>query len=248
MAIRYGGVAAVGLMTLCFALPAFGQSDGSTFSINFSSTENTIVVGDGYADPYRATVTYNNGSTFNAGSTIICDDYAHNVVNGETWTATGMQASTLNASNITETRFGSTIGVAGYAEVANLVTQMLSTGNSQQQADLSAAIWWITSGGTKVGSTYTFSGVALDANAASLLSAVLSTSSSTLLAALAKDTNLWILTPTAGQGGSNGSPQEMWVSTPEGGAAILYLLLAAGSCLGAMSFSARNRSEGRETA
>jgi len=247
MAIRYGGVAAVGLMTLCFALPAFGQSDGSTFSINFSATGNTVVVGDGYADPYNGTVTY-GGSTFNAGSTIICDDYSHNVVNGESWTATGMQASTLTGSNITDTRFGSTIGVTGYAEVANLVSQMLSTGNSQQQADLSAAIWWITSGGTKVGSTYSFNGVTLDANAASLLSAVLSTSSSTLLAALAKDTNLWILTPTAGQGGSNGSPQEMWVSTPEGGAALLYLLLAAGTCFGAISFSSKNRSEGRETA
>jgi hypothetical protein len=247
MAIRYGGVAAIGLMTLCFALPAFGQSDGSTFSINFSATANTVVVGDGYADPYNGTVTY-GGSTFNAGSTIICDDYSHNVVNGESWTATGMQASTLSGANITNTRFGSSMGVLGYAEVANLVSQMLSTGNSQQQADLSAAIWWITSGGAKVGSSYTFNGVTLDANAASLLSAVLSTSSSTLLAALAKDTNLWILTPTAGQGGSNGSPQEMWVSTPEGGATLLYLLLAAASCFGAMSFSSRIRTNGRETA
>ena len=247
MRIRDGGLAVVGLMALCFAIPAFGQSDGSTFSISFSTATNPVIVGDGYSDPYTGTVTY-NGSNFNANNLIICDDYSHNVVNGENWTTTGMQASTLTASNITATRFGSTIGVNGYAEVANLVTQMLSTGNQQQQGDLSAAIWWITSGGTKSGNTYTFNGVTLDANAAALLSAVLNTSSSTLLAALAKDTNLWILTPTAGQGGSNGSPHEMWMSTPEGGAAYLYLLLAAISCFGAMSFSARKRSENHETA
>lgn len=247
MRIRFGGLAAIGLMTLCFAIPALGQSDGSTFSVSFSATDNSVIVGDGYADPYNGTVTY-NGSTFNASSTIICDDYAHNIVNGESWTTTGMQASTLTAANIGETRFGSTIGVTGYAEVANLVTQMLSTSSLQQQADLSAALWWITSGGTKSGSTYTYSGVTLDANAAALLSAVLNTSSSSLLAALAKDTNLWILTPTAGQGGSEGSPQEMWMSTPEGGAAILYLLLAAVSCFGAMSLSTRAQSERGETA
>jgi hypothetical protein len=40
----------------------------------------------------------------------------------------------------------------------------------------------------------------------------------------------------------------MWMSTPEGGAAYLYLLLAAISCFGAMSFSARKRSENHETA
>lgn len=245
MKVRFAALAVTGLVAFCVALPAFGQSDGSTFSVNFTSTDNSIVVGDGYSDPYNGTVTY-SGSTFNAGNTIICDDYNHNIVNGESWTATGMQASTLTAANIDDVRFGSAIGVTGYAEVADLVSQMLSTGNKQQQADISSAIWWITSGGAKSGSTYSFNGVTLDANAVALLTAVLNTSSSTLLAALAQDTNLWILTPTAGQGGANGSPQEMWMTTPEGGAALLYLLLAAGCCFGAMTFGAGNRSEGRE--
>lgn len=237
MKIRVGCLAAIiGLAALLFALPALGQSNGSTFTVTFSSTDNSIIVGDGYADPYNGTVSY-NGSIVNSNGLIICDDYSHNITNGQTWSATGMQASTLTDSNVGNTRFGSAINLIGYAEVASLVTQMLGTTNKQQQADLSAAIWWITTGGTKSGTgTYSFNGITLNTNAASLLTAVLNTGSTALLAALAKDTNLWILTPADG---SSASPQEMWMSVPEGGAALLYLLLAGGCCFGAITFSAR---------
>jgi hypothetical protein len=126
---------------------------------------------------------------------------------------------------------------------------MFGTTNHQQQADLSAALWWITSGGTVKNGIYTFAGVTLDKNAAALLSAVLNTSSSTLLAALAKDTSLWILTPT-GNGTNGQQPQEMWatLSTPEGGAAFMFLLLAGASCFGAMFFKYRSRLGSGETA
>jgi hypothetical protein len=237
MKIRVGSLAAImGLAALWFALPAFGQSDGSTFNVTFSTTNNSIVVGDGYADPYSGTVSY-NGSIVNSNGLIICDDYSHNIYNGENWSATGMQASTLTVGNVGNTRFGgTTTGLIMYAEVASLVTQMLGTTNNQQQADLSAAIWWITSAGAKNGSTYSFNGVTLDANATVLLNAVLNTTPAALLAALAKDTNLWILTPTDG---SSTSPQEMWMSVPEGGTALLYLLLAGVCCFGAITFNAR---------
>jgi hypothetical protein len=238
MRIRVRGLSAViALVGLWFAVPAFGQTDGSTFNLSVSGPDNSVVVGDGYADPYNGTASY-NGSNINPNGLIVCDDYNHNVTAGETWTATGMQASTLTSGNVDNTRFGSSIGLLGYAEVANLVTQLLSTNNQQLQADISSAIWWITSGGTKIGSNYSFDGVSLDANAVALLKAVLGTSSSTLLSQLAKDTNLWIMTPTSG--GPN-SPQEMWVETPEGGAALMYLLLAALACYGAMFLRNRNR-------
>jgi hypothetical protein len=60
---------------------------------------------------------------------------------------------------------------------------------------------------------------------------------------LAADTSLFILTPVPNSEVPliDGPPQEMWVTTPEGGAAFLYLLLAGASCFGAMFFNARNR-------
>jgi hypothetical protein len=249
MKIKAGVLAAIiGVLGLSFAIPVFGQSDGSSFTVTFSAANNPVIVGDGYADPYNGTVAY-NGSTVNPNNLIVCDDYKDTVNAGKSWPATGMEASTLTSTNVKNTMFGSTIGLTGYAEVANLVSQMFGTTNHQQQADLSAAIWWITSGGTVKNGIYSFSGVTLDANAAALLSAVLKTSSSTLLAALAKDTSLWILTPT-GYGTNGQEPQEMWatLSTPEGGAAFMFLLLAGTSCFGAMFLKYRSQAGNRETA
>jgi hypothetical protein len=249
MKMRAEGLAATfGILGLCFAIPVFGQSDGSTFTVTFSAANNPVVVGDGYADPYNGSVAY-NGSTVNPNNLIVCDDYKDTVNAGKSWPATGMEASTLTTKNIDDTMFGSKIGLTGYAEVADLVSQMFGTTNHQQQADLSAALWWITSGGTVKNGIYTFAGVTLDKNAAALLSAVLNTSSSTLLAALAKDTSLWILTPT-GNGTNGQQPQEMWatLSTPEGGAAFMFLLLAGASCFGAMFFKYRSRLGSGETA
>jgi hypothetical protein len=249
MKIKAGGLAAIiGILGLCLAIPMFGQSDGSTFTVTFSAANNPVVVGDGYADPYNGSVAY-NGSTVNPNNLIVCDDYKDTVNAGKSWPATGMEASTLTTANVDNTMFGSKIGLNGYAEVADLVSQMFSTTNHQQQADLSAALWWITSGGTVKNGIYSFAGVTLDKNAAALLSAVLQTSSKTLLAALAKDTSLWILTPT-GWGNNGQEPQEMWatLSTPEGGAAFMFLLLAGASCFGAMFFKYRSRLGSGETA
>jgi hypothetical protein len=47
---------------------------------------------------------------------------------------------------------------------------------------------------------------------------------------------------------ADGLPQEMWIVTPEGGAAMMYLLLAGATCFGAMLFSSRNRMVNRKTA
>jgi hypothetical protein len=256
MRIRMRRLAAiVGFIGLGLALPAFGQSDGSGFTVNFTTPNNPVIFGDGYADPYNGTVTYNNGPSINPNGLIVCDDYNDNINENTHWPATGIQASTLaNGTNLSDTMFGTKgtmIGLLGYAEVANLVSQMFSTTNNQQQGDLSAAIWWITSGGkVSSGGVYSLNGVTLNANASALLSAVLqlaSTNPTALLTALANDTNLWILTPS-GYGTNGQQPQEMWISTPEGGATLLYLLLAGLTCFGAMRFSYLNQTGRRGAA
>jgi hypothetical protein len=59
---------------------------------------------------------------------------------------------------------------------------------------------------------------------------------------LASLTNLWILTPNPLTGVGSGEPQEMFtLAVPEGGAAILYLLLAVLACGGAIFFGRRKQ-------
>src|ERR1035437_985529 len=158
-----GLVAIAGSVLLCLALPAFSQ----TATVDFTGIINTQSFGGGYADPYAGTVTY-NGSTLNSNGEIICDDYYHEISTGETWRATVTQASSLNPGDVVaDTRFGGTIGINGYAAVAGLVSDMLATNSQQMQDDISAAIWWLTSGGTKSGSppVYKLNGYTLDPGA-----------------------------------------------------------------------------------
>ena len=137
------------------------------------------------------------------------------------------------------------IGLTGYAEVATLVSMMFgNTPNSYDgitgitQSELSSAIWDITTPGGING---------LDANAKALVAAVESSYNGNVQAAttyLASLTNLWILTPKPLTGVGSGEPQEMWtegLSFPEGGGGFMFLLLAGGSCLGAMFFKYRSR-------
>jgi len=255
----WGAVIACGL--LCLALPTFAQDtvyfDGVVGG-NDTGTTGTQTSEDAYTGLYSGTL---NGT---AVSGFICDDYFHTITSPETWQATAVQASTLGSNNnINNVEFGGTIGLTGYAEVAMLVSAMYtipSTGNTSTASlfglnvnvtDLSEAIWAITSGGaSKIQGT---SG--LSANALALIGDVMSyfANSANLSpqAWLAKyGGNLWILTPTSGQGGSNGPPQEFWanIATPEGGAPLMYLLLAGCSCFGGMFFSSRSKLRNRGTA
>ena len=277
MKIKFGGLAAIaGAMLLSMALPVHGQTPAPA-TVNFTNIANPDIFGDGYVDPYVGTVKI-NGSQINNNGLIVCDDFDDNIYLPEHWDATALTASqltTLTSAQLgADTLFGSTIGLDGYAAVASLVTQLLnlsppnsptSSANQLKQADLSAAIWYITSGGTKSGSTYTLEGYTLDANAASYVAAALaaygtsgdvsqgtftyssSDDSTAALAELNASTNLFILTPKAPYpvtyGPNGGRPQEMWTAdpVPEGGAALLYLMLGGGVCFGAMFLNRRNR-------
>jgi hypothetical protein len=240
---------------LCFGLPAFGQNisaqgNSVTFTGGYTTTwaNNS---GDYGAGIYSATI---NGVTSSSG--IICDDFSDNIVTGETWTANAYQASSLASGNLSNTLFGTTgtnpIGITGYAEVATLVSMMFSGSNTYAgvtgtitQAEISSAIWDVTLGGTPT------SLQGLDQTAKNLVAAVEAAfSGNTSKAANYLDslTNLWILVPTSPWPQGQGRPQEMWTQgIPEGGAALMYLLLAGISCFGAMWFSSRNQS-GRRVA
>jgi hypothetical protein len=217
------------LIPFCVALPLFGQK---TVTVNFSGGGSTTWAGgpDGnvYAGIYNGTVSGLPGA--NPG--IICDDYKDTIVPGETWTANAVSAASLNSGNIGQTMFGNSIGLDGYAEVATLVSYMFSGHSPYTQAELASAIWYITGGGLVKLSSLDSTAQAL---VASLQKQFGSLSASGAEAVLAQYANLWILTPALGPG----EPQEMWVSVAEGGTAMMYLLLVAGCCFGAMFFRSR---------
>src|SRR4029077_12465730 len=151
-----------------------------------------------------------NGVNVGAGQSVpgmICDDYFDNITAGQTWNANGVNASSLNSSNIGSlTLFGATIGVAGYTEVAYLANQMLTASGltSTQQGAISEAIWFITSGG-KSG--------ALGSTASGYLNAALAAYKAGTIY-LNQFANLFVYLPTPL---GKGQPQEMWsmVSVPE---------------------------------
>jgi hypothetical protein len=236
--MRLHGVAAViALGSLCCGIPAHAQDD---VTVNYSGGSSTTWIGpnpdfilgssDVDAGIYNGTVSGVPG----AHPGIVCDDYSGSVSPGETWTATALDAASLNSKNIDQTMFGSLIGLEGYAEVATLVSYMFNGHSGYSQAELSSAIWYITSVGNPILSLRLW--LSLDANAQGLVLSLESEFGGKLAAAetaLAGFSNLWILTPTTS------GPQEMWVQAAEGGAAALYLLLAGFSCFGALYWKRR---------
>jgi hypothetical protein len=162
---------------------------------------------------------------------MICDDYFDNIYAGETWKANGISAGSLTAGNIASlTLFGSTMGAAAiqdYTEIAYLVSQMFFASPTQaQQAAISEAIWFISSGGaSNSGAPSTLE--------AGYLAAALAAWNNGHGVTLGQYANLFIYTPTPQ---APGEAQEMWslVSVPEGGTALGYLLLAGVCCFGAV--------------
>jgi hypothetical protein len=103
-------------------------------------------------------------------------------------------------------------------------------------------------GGKSHNRVYKLSGCTLDAKCSQLLLQPpwrpirLSGDTTTANKALAADANLDTLASISGtQPRGEGLPQEMWIISPKGGAAIIYLMLAGSTCFIAMFLTSRNR-------
>jgi len=235
-----------GQMNLLTSKSTVLLAGAAIFCIGFSTVaraENLVTFTGGYTTTFS-----NRDGDFGAGiysanidgmpssSGIICDDYRDEIATNETWNANAYQVSSLTAANLGETLFGNTIGFSGYAEVATLASMMFNNDSTFgflsgiTQSELASAIWDITTPGGIHG---------LDPRAKILVAFVKASFSGRSTAAqsyLSSLTNLWILTPNP-HPGFGLEPQEMFIrglNVPEGGAPLLYLLLAALACLGAM--------------
>ncbi len=254
MKVKLGGLALIaGAALLSLSLPAHGQYGPYTGPALHNAEGVTVQFTGGYqavdwgiggvnagAGIYSALISPGIPVSPVNPAGIICDDFNDEIYTNETWGATAYQVSTLGSTTpITDVLFGganspayANIGVAGYAAIAYLVEELHNPGNTAtQDGDISAAIWSISDPGL----------TGVDANAAALALQAKNYASGDGYN-MSQYSNLWVLTPILGdQPNGDGPPQEMWIEVPEGGAALLYLLLAGGVCFGAMFLNRRNR-------
>jgi len=216
-------------LLLCLTLPALGQNSNLNFNGGYQGdvwcggSEGCVATG-----LYDGTI---NGQQVGPGGAgglgMICDDYSHNIYAGESWTANGINVSNLDASNIGNTQFGKVIGLGGYMELAYVVNLMFTTNASSSQQSVYSQVIWALTGGVTASQ--------LSSAALTLYKWVVANAAS--LPSLSSYANLMLYTPT--DQSANG-PQEMWgqaMQAPEGGAALLYALLAAGACFISMFYS-----------
>ncbi len=200
-----------------------------------SNTMNGVYVG-----PYTfQEQTLPNGNTQQAG--LICDDFSDEVGPGDSWKANVTSFSNLNSA--TGLMFeGKSNWQQGYVAMAYLATQMMGTTNSTTIGYLAYEIWavfeptavtnWLNShGGSNIVSM-------IMTGAANALAYV---QANNLTAA---NFSGWeILTPASYPGcqQNQSCPQEYLQYVPEGGTALVYLLLALGSCFGVMFMRSRRQ-------
>lgn len=238
----------VSLGLLLVAASAFGQTqvsmsftgwdgagwDGGGTGFYYGSVNNTQV-GPGYSSPGY-----------------FCDDFSHEISIPETWSANAYQVSNLLTnwstlgSNTVYGQGGSTAGLNTYIEMAILVEAAFngtlgsldSLGASAN--DLSAVLWCLD-GGPGSACALTTKGGQMTTTQYNLWQWVLKQTTSNY----SQFANLWLYVPIPGsQSGTLGTPQEMWgnVAVPEGGTALMYLVLAGGSCLAALFSRSRKKS------
>ena len=217
---------------LCLAPSAFAGT--VTLQINNPPSNNIL---DGiYVGTYGAT----NTST-GAQTQIICDDFKDD--------------SNFNAATYVTHSFGNFIGTvwgpgaaAQYQQAAWLTLGMLQQSGTQQ-GYYSYAIWAVfdPSDVAKWLTTYTDSSACNAVfGSGSWGGGKCNAGSGGLLGSAAGQqyyqgefSNFLILTPTCSAGPGTCQEQEFFQLVPEGGSAVLYLLLAGLSCFGAMVYSRR---------
>lgn len=205
---------------LCFAPCALAQTD---------TLELTGVPGgyDAYgygSGPYSIQVGPPSGPTYN----MICDDFYDEIGIGSQWSATATSFSNLSTS-----LFGN--NATEYTEALTLAYAILFNTQGASNNDLiQLAIWAI----------FDSSGVQGKVTAgdwATIQVWIAWAAAHPLSAGQLADFVIWTPTGCSGAAGSCAG-QEFFQYVPEGGAALLYLLLAGVSCFGAMFFRSRNQS------
>jgi hypothetical protein len=243
------------LAPLCLALPAFAQN-----TVVLTSAGG-FVWDDIYVSPYYGTV---DGVP---NTQVICDDFAdHSEINGKPWNANITQLSSLSASTLGSTLWGSYFSgsqstqtiVDWYEEAAWLTLGLLAQpARSSEKAYYSYAIWavfdptdvlnWLSSHGDTAACNAIF-GNACTSTTASKGSILYNAQQSYMNG---NYSNFLIITPLGSNGlvctpGNGSCPsQEFFEIVAEGGTAAMYFLLAALSCVGAMLFRSRRQHPGR---
>jgi len=222
------------IAVLLFATTSFGSPSVTTVQVTFQSGSG-VGFGGVSVDPYTATV---GGST----TQVLCDDWSHEVVSQETWTATAINLASAGTSSVPP-RFvgsGSVTTQQLYDALAYLASQIIATPpNASTQIQDSYAMWDLTcqyitpSCTASVESAYTTAGG--DLTALQLVeSQALSNGATANLAG-------WeILTPVAGTNTCptgvtcpTVGPQEFLVYTPEPSS----VALAGTGLLGLLGFA-----------
>lgn len=195
--------------------------------------ELTGVNGNNYAGiyigPYNIQVGGPSGSTYG----MICDDFNDDIQIGSTWQANPVSVS---ASTLSQTLFGGQSGaLLGYEEAAVLSYAILFGNQSATTTSLMQYAVWAIFSPTQVQNWLK----ANDSNYAAdwvTIQGMISSAKGQASQSLLSQFVVW--TPTNCQSGGCGG-QEFFQYVPEGGAALMYLLLAGASCFGAMWMRSR---------
>jgi hypothetical protein len=240
----------VGAALLLFLVPfAFSQD-----SVQLTLENGGNYTMDGiYVGPYTASQLGQSQSV-----SIICDDFSHEVTQNETWTASVTSVSTLTNNNLGNLQWGNQAGsggslinvsgtvLQGYTAMVYLAAQMLplssNPANAQTIGYMAYAIWAIFDASgvqswlQQQGDSGAWSKIEWYANNALSLAVGNKISAS-------QYTGWEILTPTCLAQGNCGSgqPQEFMEYVPEGGTALMYLLLGGVCCFGTMFLKSRRR-------
>lgn len=237
MQVRRNLWLAMGAFLLCFAPLAVGQG---TVNIDLTSAGNNVMDGV-YVGPYSATV---NGTS----TQIICDDFVDDSYVGESWTA---NVTTL--SNLNGTKWGSMANATTlYDEAAWLATQMLSptySGNPTQVGYLAYALWAVFQ------PTAVENWLGANSAAWQAVQGWLNCAGAQQFTA-GEFANFFLYTPNFnypitcnGVSCPTVPPQEFFgfISAPEGGSTLVYLLFTTLACIGAIWLRARQRTAARVT-
>ena len=221
-------------LILCLAPGALADT---TATLTLTSAGNNVMDGV-YVGPYYANITSGGVTQYN--QQVICDDFSDDSYIGRTWTAT---VNTF--ADLSHTLWGVKFASQGmdyvtqlYNEAAWLAVKMMSLPSSQQGL-YSFAIWAIFNP-TDVQKTVTASEWAAICD---------------LIKTAAKQqfspgqfANILIYTPTSCMVGNCPAQEFFVIQTPEGGAALLYLLFAGLACMVAMRFRVRQALPGKRIA